>query len=838
MIREFIVKGPPWNRTAVLGLSAAMLALAASASAVAIDEAVSDHAHWAYQRLISPSVPAVKHASWESNPLDAFVLAKLGDAGLEPARSADRRTLIRRAYFDLIGLPPSPHEVDEFVHDLSPDAFSRVVDRLLNNPHYGERWTRYWLDVARYADTKGYVGREEPKYPYAYTYRDYVIRAFNEDKPYDRFLIEQIAADKLPLGNDKSSLAAMGFLTLGRRFINVTPEIIDDRIDVVCRGTMGLSVGCARCHDHKFDPIPTEDYYSLYSIFNNSREPSDPPLIGEPSDKSAYMTFTKELAARQHDLDVFFQKECAKLVAPLRSAKKIADYLMATRAAHIDPQAYAASGIGQNPFMVDRWKDYLRRSAEKDDCIFRAWRAYAAISAPAYSQKAKATTAIFARRQAGRPLHPFVLAAFRGAPPASLQEVAERYGALLAQFDSPEKLANESAEELRRILYGVGSPFDLRRDQLENLFLQEDREQFILLSSAIDSLKANSPGAPPRAMVLQDAERFEPQYVLVRGRPGRQGKKVKRHFLTCIAGEKAPTFTNGSGRLELAQAIADRQNPFTARVMANRIWLHHFGFGIVRTPSDFGTRGDPPTHPRLLDYLAMQFMRGSREEPTDRWSIKKLQRMIMLSSTYQMSSDASPKALARDPQNLLLSHFNRQRLDFESMRDALLFVSGSLDPTLYGRSIDIEVEPFCRRRTVYAFIDRQNLPGVFRSFDFASPDTTCPRRFTTTVPQQALFMMNSPFVLQQTKALLARSEIAGTQTPRMKIESLYRLLFNRAPSDEETSIGLTFVESESRVEYGADFKGSRGPTKTVGHLAAWRKYAQILLESNELAFID
>jgi hypothetical protein len=824
------------NTLTIIALSAVVFALASNSVARATDARSANRGHWAYQKTVAPPVPEIKNASWASNPIDAFILSKLENAGLEPARSADRRTLIRRAYFDLIGLPPTPREVEEFLHDSSRDAFSRVVDRLLANPHYGERWGRYWLDVARYADTKGYVGREESKYPYAYTYRDYVIRAFNDDKPYNRFVIEQIAADKLPLGRDKAALAAMGFLSVGRRFINVIPEIIDDRIDVVCRGTMGLSVGCARCHDHKFDPIPARDYYSLYSIFSNSREPSDLPVIGEPSDKSAYQAFAKELAARQHDLDLFFEREYHKLVAPLRSAKKIADYLMATRASQIDPQAYAAGGIGRSPFMVDRWREYLRKSAEGDDSIFRAWRAYASLAVGDFPQKAKSTIAVLTR-QAERPLHPAVLAAFQGTPPASLREVAERYGVLLAQFDSRDRLADEAAEQLRQVLYGVGSPFELRREQLENLFLQEDREQFILIAGAIDSLKANSPGAPPRAMILLDAERCEPAHVHLGGNADRQGEEVKPHFLTCLAGERAPAFTNGSGRLELAQAITASENPLTARVMANRIWLHHFGFGIVRTPSDFGTRGDPPTHPELLDYLAVQFT-GGRVRSTDGWSIKKLQRMIMLSSTYQMSSDASPKALAQDPQNLLLSHFNRQRLDFESTRDALLFVSGTLDPTLYGRSVDIEVQPFCGRRTVYAFIDRQNLPGTFRNFDFASPDTTCPRRFTTTVPQQALFMMNSPFVMRQSKALLDQSEIAQARTARQKIESLYRLLFDRAPSDEEMSIGLSFVESESSVKPRAEPNGSAGRAKTAAPLSAWRQYAQILLESNELVFID
>ncbi|HZK82972.1 MAG TPA: DUF1553 domain-containing protein, partial [Humisphaera sp.] len=631
--------------------------------------------------------------------------------------------------------------------------------------------------------------------PYAYTYRDYVIRSLNEDKPYDRFLIEQIAADQLQLGEDKRPLAAMGFLTLGRRFLNQVPDIVDDRIDVVCRGTMAMTVGCARCHNHKFDPIPTKDYYSLYAIFNNSPDMKNPPMIGEPEHNASYVRFQKELAKRQGEIDRFLAEKYAALVPPMRSAERIAADLVATRLQTIDAKAFA-SGLGPNPYIVQRWKTYLNASAEKHDTIFSAWRAYAAIGNSDFAARAHDVTMKLAAPESRRAIHPLVLAAFVDHTPTSMQDVADRYGRLLACFDVAEPLANAGDETLRQVLRGAGAPTNVPPGDIERLFKRDSRDALTKLRKKLDAFTAESPDAPPRAMALEDSAAVVPQRVFLRGNPRTPGDEVKPHFLTCLTGGNPVPFTHGSGRLELAEAIASKENPLTARVMVNRVWLHHFGFGIVRTPSDFGTRGDPPTHPELLDYLAVRFMKSG-------WSIKSLHHEMMLSATYQMSSVASPEALARDPQNLLVSHFNRQRLDFEATRDALLAVSGKLDPTLFGRPVDISGDAPAPRRSIYAFIDRQNLPGIFRNFDFASPDVTCPRRFTTTVPQQALFMMNSPFFVNQAKDVLQRPEIAAESHPEGRISRLYRLLFNRAPSADEIALGSAFVASEESLGHDA-----------------------------------
>jgi cytochrome c553 len=620
--------------------------------------------HWSFHPVQRPTPPAVKDRTWAVNPVDLFVLAKLEAKGVRPSPDADRRTLIRRLSFDLTGLPPTPEEVAAFEADTAPDAYDRLVDRLLASPAYGERWARHWLDVARYADTKGYVFTEERRYPFAYTYRDYVVRSFNTDLPYNQFILQQLAADRLDLGADKRPLAAMGYLTLGRRFLNNNHDIIDDRIDVTMRGLQGLTVACARCHDHKFDPIPQADYYSLYGVFASSREPKDLPVIASPEPSPEFKDFEQKLAKLQKDVEDF------------------------------------------------------RKKNEKE---------------------------LRARNRAFR-------------------------------------------------------------DKLKGL------------EKKVDALKVTHPGAPPSAMVLNDNPRpFQP-YVFKRGNPGNHGENVPRRFLEVVAGESRKPFSEGSGRLELARAIASKDNPLTSRVMVNRVWAWHFGEGIVRTPSDFGLRGDPPTHPELLDWLASEFVsRG--------WSVKELHRLIVLSRTYRQQSDDRPEGVQADPENRLLWKMNRRRLDFEALRDGLLAVAGRLDRTVGGVAVDITRQPSPPRRTIYGFIDRQNLPGLFRTFDLASPDAHTPRRYETTVPQQALFLMNNPFAVEQARALVARPDVASLTKPEERVARIYQVLFGRTPDREDLRLGLRFVEVANRAH------DSRS-------LGGWEQYAQVLMLSNQFAFVD
>lgn len=630
---------------------------------------------WSFQPVTRPTPPPVRNAAWVQTPVDRFVLARLEARGLAPAPPADRRTLIRRATFDLTGLPPTPAETDSFLRDKSPQAFARVVDRLLASPRYGECWARHWLDVARYADTKGYVFNEDRNYPDAYTYRDWVIRAFNQDLPYDQFIKQQIAADRLPQhGDNPRSLAALGFLTVGRRFLNQEPDIINDRIDVTMRGFQGLTVSCARCHDHKFDPIPTRDYYSLYGVFASSRETS--PVIAPRAVAAPYEAYVGQVK----DMD---GKEQALVLAQIEALRA----RQGNHDAALTPailQALQETGIGARP--------------------------------------------------------------------------------------SPENLA-----------------------RVEPAFAPDTVAALKSLREEAAALRRKAPPKPETAMALEDLTTPVRQHIFKRGNPDNPGDEAPARFLQILSPPHREPWTGGSGRRELAQAIASKTNPLTARVFVNRVWLYHFGAGLVRTPSDFGKQGERPTHPELLDYLASTFIAGG-------WSLKTLHRQIMLSATYQQGCDnpsekASEKALAADPENRLLWHMNRRRLEFEAMRDTLLCVAGTLDArAVGGPSVDLWTEPFPRRRTLYGFIDRQNLPGVFRTFDLASPDATSPQRFITTVPQQALFFLNSPFVARQARALAARPDLAGQDDVR-RIRALYQTLFGRPPDAEEVALGRRFLHT-------------------------------------------
>jgi mono/diheme cytochrome c family protein len=789
--------------------------------------------HWAFQPVRDPEPPVVQSRDWPRTTIDRFVLARLERAGLAPSPMADRRTLIRRATFDLIGLPPTPEEVAAFEADESPDAFARVVDRLLASPHYGERWGRHWLDVARYADTKGYVFLEEPEYPWAYTYRDYVVRALNEDLPYDQFLREQIAADRLPRRDDRS-LAALGFLTVGGRFMNNPHDIIDDRIDVVTRGLMGLTVACARCHDHKFDPIPTKDYYSLYGVFDGTAEPTVPPLLGPPPQTDEYAAFAKELRARERRLEEFIRSKHEELVASAR--RRAADYLMASHAARGQPDTedfmLLADGADLNPRMLKRWQNYLERTRRRHDPVFGPWHALAALPEAGFAAGAAAIARTLAEApDPARPVNPLIARALAESPPKTLAEAARLYGILLNRAEAigqdwdrraalngagPSPLPFPEYDQLRRVFHGPDAPPEVPLSQAGDLELLPDRpsqEKLKELRSAIEKWRDHGPGAPPRAMALEDAPSPSQPRVFLRGNPGNPGEAVPRRFLTVLSGPDRRPFRDGSGRLELAHAIADRANPLTARVLVNRVWMHHFGAPLVGTPGDFGLRSEPPTHPELLDHLASAFM-------ADGWSLKALHRRVLLSAAYQQSSDDRPEGLRRDPENRLLWRMNRRRLDFEATRDALLAASGRLDRTLGGPAAKDIAAPSATRRTLYGHIDRLNLPGLFRTFDFPDPNTTSPRRDATTIAPQALFLMNNPFVLAAARASLSRPEVAAEADPARRIGRLYRLFFGREPSDEEATIGVEYLH-----EAGAS-------------PAAWERYAQALLVSNEFVIID
>ncbi len=782
--------------------------------------------HWAFQKPVLPPIPKVRHERWIQTPIDAFVLAKLEQKELRPAPRIDRRTFIRRATFDLTGLPPTRSEVESFINDPSADAHSRLIDRLLASPRYGERWGRTWLDVARYADTKGYVysDREEGRFVHAHVYRDWVIKAFNDDLPYDRFLQQQLAADQFELAPGDPSLAALGFLTLGRRFLGVVHDIIDDRIDVVMRGTQGLTVGCARCHDHKFDPIPTRDYYSLYGVFNGAYEklvPLGPP--GSMADNAAaHRKFTVGLEEHQAKLQSTFGKKRDELVKRLRD--RTTDYLLAALTADNLPNEEFYSFVAPedlNPTFVRQWAAYLFHAGKSFHPVWAPWHAVVELSTNQFMAKApRILDRLLA--ESGKLLNSSVAEALRVDRPTSMRDLAAVYGRLLTGVDqkwslrfSTNQAVAASAPELRpseeqlwQVLHGPDSPANIPPGamvDLEWFFDEATRVELGKLQSAIDKWIIQSPSDVLHSVILEDRPKQVNGRVFKRGNPANKGEEVPRQFLQVLAGPDRKPFERGSGRLDLARAIANKDNPLTARVFVNRVWQNHFGFGLVRTPSDFGTRADPPTHPELLDWLAFRFME-------DDWSIKKLHRLIMLSSVYQQDSametpgraasapmkGPSP-SLSRsspdliDAQNRLLWRMNDRRLDFEAMRDAMLFVSGELDLRIGGKSEDLFKPLFSRRRTVYGMIDRQFLPGVYRVFDFANPDMHSPQRSDTTVPQQALFFMNSPFVVDQARALASRPEIARNSDPRERIRRLIEIVHQRKATSREIDVALGFI---------------------------------------------
>ena len=738
----------------------------ASAEHPAAKDSSAIFTHWAFQAPEEQTIPDVTDAARAKTPIDHFILAKLDAAGLKAARPADLRTLIRRASFDLTGLPPKSEEVESFIADESPDAFGKVVERLLASPHYGERWGRHWLDVARYSDSKGYVyGREERLFVHAWSYRDWVVKALNDDLPYDRFLLLQMAADQL-VPATSPDLAAMGFLTGGRRFIGVTRDIIDDRIDVVTRGTMALTAACARCHDHKYDPIPTRDYYSLYGVFNSGEERL--VSLGAESNDAEFTKRAKKLADTM---------KLRRDEASSRLHGRVGDYL----AAQSELQKYPEEGFDQIlttedliPASVRRWRDFLHRTKNSNDPIFAPWQVLAKLPAESFATQAPAALARVFDELGAKANH--VVASAFASPPKSLREATDRYGRLFAE---PTDAA------LAAFLDDPRSPTcvpDTAIIDNELFFPTAACEELWRLQGEVDRWLIQTPASPPHALVLVDREPERNPRVFLRGNPARQGDEVPRQFLQVVAGPQRAPFQNGSGRLELAQAIANPENPLTARVIVNRIWQHHFGTGLVRTPSDFGVRAEAPSHLELLDWLAREFVRSG-------WSVKALHRLIMASAVYQQGSAAVPSS---DPDDRLLSSFPRQRLDFEQMRDALLAVSGELDAAIGGKPAEL-LTPSNQRRTLYGLVDRQFLPGTFRVFDFANPDIHIAQRHATTVPQQALFFLNNIFVADRARAIAARTEIPKAQIVVDRVDRMMRAIFQRSASRQEIDSALHFI---------------------------------------------
>lgn len=809
--------------------------------------------HWAFQPVGEYAVPTkLSNASWCQNEVDAFVLAKLDQMGLKPSPSADGEAILRRISYDLIGLPPSNAEVDAFSREfdaaVARDTFAarqgqparaatavleRTVDRLLASPQYGERWARHWLDTARYSDTKGLKKNGViEQFDSSWTYRDYVIDAFNTDKPYNQFIIEQLAADRLPdLAKEDPRLAALGFITVGKRFQN-NDDTIDERIDATTKGFLGLTVSCARCHDHKFDPIPAADYYSLHGIFASVGEPLQDPIIRDPLltgknapatvERADYEKQMNELIAEtargyyRHLTGVMgqFHKEfgprvLASLVGGYRST---AGYDVLTKYKLTQAREIDSSYSARPDHPITGPLAQLKRLSEKD---FEA-KAPGIIAAALADKKS--------------PVNPIIAEALRSLKPKTLEEVALVYQAVLlknrdrifahiqlrsqpgrkgdkddpalaqlAAFPWPLPNVEEISTVVNLELLTEGRTFcESWQVPISATFVNNGKPAKYFKFQEINNLNITHKGGPGAAMVVtdNDPKSIRDSYVYIRGDRNKRGAVAPRQFLEVLAGPERAPFYEGSGRRELALAIASRTNPLTARVLVNRLWLHHFGAGIVSTPDDFGNMSEAPTHRELLDWLATTFVQNG-------WSIKKMHKKILLSAAYRQSANPSTNPLYAqnsptdpakiDGANKYLWHANLRRLDFESIRDSMLQLSGKMDRAMGGRPVNITEEPYSYRRSIYGYIDRNKLSELQSQFDFADPDMANSKRGSTIVPQQALFFMNNALAVEVARNVTARPEMLKATSDSERITQLYRIMYQRSPTPAEMKISAEFV---------------------------------------------
>jgi cytochrome c553 len=972
--------------------------------------------HWAYQAVVDHLPPPVVDEKWIQQPLDRFVRATHEERGLAPAPQADKRTLIRRATFDLTGLPPTPEEIDAFVKDDSRDAFSKVVDRLLASPRYGERWGRHWLDVARYADSNGFG--ENVGFPYAYRYRDYVIKAFNDDKPYDRFIHEQLAGDLLPepesLEAYNDQLVATGFLMVGAKSLGELDfgkremDIIDEQLDVTAKAFMGETMGCARCHDHKFDPIPTKDYYAMAGIFKSTQimparyrfnaYPITRP-IGPKADIERHREYEEAVAEAEKGLEDYsaaheeshravWRRDAAKYLlagTELRdlqeqyiseaedfvesnlfvdherfgenigvvhyineeydvphyvewevNADEAGDYMLSLRYAQrnrrigrryqkvdllvngevinrsvfkvttggrmpenqqwlnqgtfplkkglnrirvqatnarippIDQYAVIPVNEGSpswdrrndlvdryaiDPTVLDHWTCYMRNTQRSGDPLFSIWNAFArGHDGPANTIADRILNELEAGEMDASPIMRSVLA---GLPPQNLTDLAGRYQTAFTVIDSSPEMARfvralkevddekdafddpdpEQREDstgvlaIMGLLRGAISPFHFPVD-FDAIATEDVRAQLATMRDTLKKLRDNELAPLDMAMVARDWEdenRISDIRVHIRGNHlTKADESVERGFLEVldhvVDAPKVPG--DQSGRLQFAEWLTNPDHPLTARVMVNRIWLHHFGEGIVRSPSNFGLRGEKPSHPELLDYLAKSFIE-------DGWSIKAMHRRIMLSASYQMSAAYNEGNAAIDAGNVYLWRMNRQRLEVESIRDAMIALAGRLDSTMFGSHPDYDGEErqepesqdvadfyVSDRRSVYLPVVRSMEYELFKAFDYIDASLDMPKRTATVVAPQALYVMNSPLVMEMAEGFAERllnMDVSDEQRVRIAFEKAY----SRLPNQKELGQALAFIESEE--------------DRLAEH---WANLCHVMLASSEFLYIN
>ncbi len=797
-------------------------------SLAAPDIAAKARKHWAFQPLKRPAVPRVKDSGWVRNPIDAFVLRRLEAKGLKPARTASRRDLIRRLSYDLTGLPPTPEEVAAFEADRAPDAYAKLVDRLLASPHYGEKWGRHWLDLVRYAETNSYE-RDNPK-PNVYKYRDYVIRAFNSDKPYDRFIKEQLAGDEMPNAGGEA-LAATGYYRLGiwddepADLKQAEFDDLDDLVTTTGQAFLGLTLDCARCHDHKFDPIPQKDYYRFVALFHNINRFKN----GGPTDEAFDFTTAEQRQAYERglaDLEAKRKANAAQVAAIEANYRKLRPQLLHAGDlsdlryryfegswGHIpDFDALKPVATGTlSPAILDL---HPRKRDESFGFVYQG-----TLNVPAAGE------------------YTFYVDTDDG----SRLTVD---GHKVTEKDTDGGQGNEmhgairltaGPHPLRLDYFQGGGPFGLSvswsgpgiaRRPLSNLESCGADGLPVLMAAELPLLLGPTQGAHYTALVKEKADLANQQapaekvlcvteagpkapdtFVMLRGNPTTPGDKVEPGFPLCAGGgpavvpAPAADAKSTGRRTALADWLASPNNPLTARVIVNRIWQYHFGRGIVRTPNDFGLQGLRPTHPELLDWLAREFIERG-------WSFKALHRLILNSNTYKQEARANPAGLAKDPQNDLFWRFDMRRLDAEEVRDSLLAVCGNLNPQMFGPSVYPEISKELlagesipgadwntaqmkpedlNRRSLYIHVKRSLVYPLLAAFDVAETDRTTPIRFASTQPTQALAMLNGVLVNRQAALLAARASKEVGIEPRAFTRRVLSLVLQRSPKSAEVA---------------------------------------------------
>jgi hypothetical protein len=893
-LAEWVRAGAVWPEAAATTAAAATSGDAPKPVGYVIKR--EQHAFWSFQPIHTAPVPAVSHGDWPKTDIDRFILARLEREGLAPVAAADKRTLIRRATLDLTGLPPTPEEIDAFEQDQSPDAFARVVDRLLASPHYGETWGRLWLDVARYGEddyrSLDPKGRGYNPYPNAYLYRDWVIKAFNDDMRYDQFVKAQLAGDLLGDEGRARTLPALGFLGLGPWYYdNGAVEITraderHDRVDVVSRGFLGLTVGCARCHDHKYDPIPTSDYYSLAGVFLNTTYHEYPLVPKKVVDD--YKAQAKKIENKEKLLDEFMKTESTQLGQTL--ALQAAKYMVAAWRVTGEPKEDISKVVEAEKLdyeLFDRWIKFLAKPPRfypyltNWQAMVKAGGTKTEVQTLAAEFQSLLLDVMFERKEVTEENDIIKAKALPGTkkkepgklpsdfvtnddfcPGCGLELKSlpiERQNLWTDVFQRDLQEGFDPAQQMDRIQPGLLS---FRGWGLERQLAADRRRYIDGLRQDIEALRKAQPPPFPFVHGVTDVESPVNLRISRRGNPLNLGNEEPRHFLSVLSDGAPDPFVQGSGRLELAEAIL--KQPIAMRVIVNRIWKGHFGTGLVDTPSNFGATGERPSHPELLDHLAQLFVDNGQ-------SMKKMHRAIMLSAVYQLSADHDQKSFEKDSGNRLYWRANRHRMTAEQIRDSVLFVSGALDTKRGGPAAPLT--PTYSRRTVYGKISRYKLDEYLQLFDFPSPNLSAEKRFTTTVPLQRLFFMNSDFMQQQGELLAKR--VAGEATATARIQKAYRLIFGRSATDAEVRAGLQYLSTEPMKEYqerkaargagGADKeeaseageKGKEADTGTGGMMAGvmpdaqktgdakkllpvtvWGRYLKTLLSSNEFLFVS